>query len=675
VLNQNELLFKIDKQQINILLSDIFDTIVIREVHPEYVKKIFSKKLKEHYRLDLTSDEVYKFRFDIEAKLCKENQRNDYDLEFNFYSFTKELFNKLNDYNLLLIISYDDFEKTCRQLEIESEINTQKIDENIISIFKDAQKNNIDIYCLSDFYLPKDMIEELFILHGIDQYFKNIFVSSEYLLTKRSGKLYKKILSENFNNQKIAMIGDNQHSDIKMAEEHGIDTFWIDRKKQYEYYDYHMKNNSSTKIFKEKIHAILENTHHSKNSNKIFYQELSFTLYYYISLLYFELVSKNIKDVFLFSREGEFLKKLLDIYLKVNNIKTIRTHYLIVSRKSTFITSLKPLKEEDFETLFRQYRKMSIMNFLKSLNFKPEEIIQIKDNFSKDINSIEEDLPTSKQYNELLGNDYFREIYENKRTFQKEYLKKYIEDFSVDVYKDGLAIVDVGWKGTIQDHIYKLYDKEVFVSGFYLGLVTDLMQDQKNQKIGLVFDYKKEDIYDKIFKENISLFEVFLGASHGSADHYKENNNGFIEPITHQEKEEKEIFKTIISPIQEVVYKKFIELTNEFKLSHISILDLKREVAKIHSRMIYSPTKEEIRFFRELYHYENFGLFEFSEFNKYQTDNYKHKIKNIVTFIKSPKKFLETGFWKAATLDDIGLLKLYYIYAQYKKFKIFKGKK
>jgi HAD superfamily hydrolase (TIGR01549 family) len=667
---------KVEKfQDMDIMLSDIFDTIILRTVHPEYVKKIFSKKLKEYYHLPLSSDDLYQMRFDIEAKLCQENQKNGFDLEFNFYSFCQELFDKLQKSNFLVNQSYIDFEIVCKNLEIESEINTQKIDQDIIDIFQEARENNIKIYCLSDFYLPREMILELFKLHKIDQYFEDVFVSSEYLLTKRSGRLYKKILAENFQNKKIIMMGDNRHSDIKMAEENGLDTFWLDRKDQYAYYDYHLKNNQSKKHFEKKIHSLLEDKQIAANPDKIFYQELSFTLYYFISLLYFELVSKGIKDIFLFSREGEFLKKLLDKYFEINNINNIQTHYLIVSRKSTFITSLQSLENEEFETLFRQYRKMSVINFLKSLNFQEDEISRIENSLNMDLNYVEEDLPTSESYRELLNNIDFRIIYENKRIEQKENLKSYIESFGVDIYTEGFVIMDIGWKGTIQDHLFKLYDREVTIKGFYLGLVIDLMPHEKNQKNGLVFDYKKKDIYDKVFQENISLFEVFLGASHGSADHYDMMTDGVVIPVTHEEEEEKIIFNNIIHPIQKVVYKKFTEIANEFKLSHFSILDMKNEVAKIHSRMIYSPTKEEVRFFRNLYHFENFGLFEFSEFNKFQTDSYSKKVKNILKFLRGPKKFLEAGFWKASTLDDIGLLKLYYIYAQYKKFKIFKGKK
>ena len=232
--------------------------------------------------------------------------------------------------------------------------------------------------------------------------------------------------------------------------------------------------------------------------------------------------------------------------------------------------------------------------------------------------------------------------------------------------------MDIGWKGTIQDHLFKLYDKEVNVKGFYLGLVTDLMQNAKNTKKGLVFDYQVPEKYDVIFKENIPLFEVFLGASHGSADYYSLDSNNKIIPITHEEQEEHDIFEFTISPMQNNVYEKFIEISNEFKLSHYSILDMKEFVAENHGNMILFPSQKKVRFFRNLYHYENFGLFEFSTFDKYRTNSFIQRLKYIKQFVTNPRKFLEFTFWKAAALDDIGLLSVYKIYNKKKFHNFFK---
>lgn len=78
------------------------------------------------------------------------------------------------------------------------------------------------------------------------------------------------------------------------------------------------------------------------------------------------------------SREGQLLKKLFDLlqstFLHKNKIQT---YYFYVSRRSTLIPSLTNPDVEDFDIIFRQYKKISLENFLLNLNFSDEEIKQI----------------------------------------------------------------------------------------------------------------------------------------------------------------------------------------------------------------------------------------------------------------------------------------------------------
>lgn len=679
-MKNNEQLFldldkKIKNKEMDILIFDIFDTIILRKVHPEYVKKIFSKKLKEHYTLKISSEELYRYRFDIEEALCKTNEMKGFDLEFNFFELTQSLYVELYKKGFIDdSVLEKEFVKTCEELELEVELLTQEIDQDVIKLAKDAKANNIKIYCLSDFYLTKKMINQLFVYHNINDIFEDIFVSCEYLLTKRSGRLYDFIVPKYFSGQKVAMIGDNQHSDFRVAKEKGLEAFLLDRNKQYEYYEKHFKSVNKKVHMSDVVSNIISKNALNNRSNNVYFQEVAYTLYYFIYLLAQKAKSENIKHLFFLSREGEFLKKIFDSFLDYHDIRNIKTHYLQVSRKSTFIASLDKLEDETFETLFRQYRKLSIKGFLKSLNFRAKDIMSIKEDFKQDINIVQEDLPTSELFKSLLKLETFSEAYEHRRVQQKNNLKEYIYSFDADIEKDGFHIVDAGWKGTMQDHLFRLLEEKVQMNGFYIGLVADMVEHSLSKKQGLVFDYKNPDRYDKVFLENISLFEVMLGASHGSADSYMKED-GKIRVITHEEKEEKEIFDNLISKIQNSLIPILDELTERFSLSHISLLDMKRDVAKMHARIIYSPTKEEVRFFRNLYHYENFGLFQFSEFNQHQSNSLINNTKNIVKFIKNPKIFLDISFWKAASLDDLGLLSLYYVYAKYKKIKIFKGLK
>lgn len=95
------------------------------------------------------------------------------------------------------------------------------------------------------------------------------------------------------------------------------------------------------------------------------YSNYCFLLYLYAERLYKELIREEIQDIYFLSREGEFLKKVFDLYLEKIKDKSIHTHYLYVSRKATYPASLKPLGVEQF-ALLRRYPQLSVSDFLEN---------------------------------------------------------------------------------------------------------------------------------------------------------------------------------------------------------------------------------------------------------------------------------------------------------------------
>lgn len=656
----------IDNNKIDVLFFDIFDTIVTRNVHPEYVKKIFSKRLQEEFAIRKTDIDIYKVRNRLESELCKENEANGYDLEFKFDDMLVKLYKELHLKEKNITLEY--FLEFCNKIELNVEEKVQNLDLEVIELAKYAQTKQVKTVCLSDFYHNTENIKKLFDFHEISSFFDEIYVSSDFLLTKRTGRLYKEIIDKYFKNDKIAMIGDNLISDYQNALKYNILAHKLDRKEQFEFYDKHQKSVHTPKNLQNQLDSIFV-----KKYEYIDFKELSFTIFYFIYKLYLELKMKNIKNIFFFSREGQFLKTIFDDFLELNNLsKDIKSHYLIVSRKSTFICSLKALEKENFETLFRQYRRMSILDFLKNLNFN-NDIIQEISNII-DINKVQEDLPTSEAFVKLKNIQVFKNTYEKNRLEQKNNIIKYIEQFGVNIYDEGISIVDAGWKGTIQDHLFLIFDKKIQFNGYYIGLLIDLMKNEKNYKKGLIFNYDNKDKFYNIYSENTSLYEVFLGANHGSADKYIEVK-GKIEVKKFLDEKEELIFEKYIKPFQKTSKMYIDEIIKIFDLAHHSPLEIEKYMVSKHSRMVHYPTKKEVQFFKKLYHYENFGNFGYSEFSNRDNLSLKQRVKNLINFLKNPKKTLNSGFWKAATLDDLGLFFLYKFYVKYREYKNKIGKK
>ena len=79
----------------------------------------------------------------------------------------------------------------------------------------------------SDMYLTRDVVEKILANCGYTGY-EFLFLSSEVGLTKASGHLFSYVAEKmHVSPQKILHIGDNQQSDIHMAEEIGLKTFFF----------------------------------------------------------------------------------------------------------------------------------------------------------------------------------------------------------------------------------------------------------------------------------------------------------------------------------------------------------------------------------------------------------------------------------------------------------------
>ncbi len=651
----------------SIYFYDIFDTIISRKVQPEYIKKIWSRDIAQMYSLKEGAKGVYAARNEIESKLCKDNEAAGNDLEFRYADMLSSLYERLKPDTDL-----ESFAANCRNSEFAIETRNQYVCDDVVEKIKERRAEGAKIYCVSDFYLPVDFIKEMFEFHGICGLFDGFYISSEYLLTKRSGKLYDYVIKDlALNPSDVLMTGDNKWSDVECAVQHGLNAEHIDRTERHNEYQ----------AFLEKYDNYDAASHIMslyKKCNRDDYEDLTFSLYRFIEKLYYELLGGSVKNVFFLSREGEFLKKLFDKYqaerVYDENMR-IRTHYLMVSRKATLMVSLKPLDEEPFEMIFRQYINISLFDFLSSLGFEESEQEEIGRQLGADIHEKVTDLPRHEIFSNLKANEYFRKLYEEKRTTQHDNFTKYLESFGVDFDKENMCLVDVGWKGTIQDNILVYFGGEKTVKGLYLGLVAAGKESPYNIKKGLLFDSVNGGIstYFDIYNENKSIYEVILGATHGSADHYV-LENGMVTVATAQKKEERELYNTLIAPIQKGIYELFVKLDDGLRDRYYDMEETDRTWADIHARLVFLPTKNQIDIFYKIYHFENFGVFEFTKFKTAEHISLKMRCKNFKRMMKERRNFFLSSFWGVVALRDAGLSVFIRPYGYYMYNRFFKNK-
>jgi len=659
-----------------VVCFDYFDTLITRTVFPEATKQLAAKQLGSLFGNSLGWRTIYELRSGFEKRICEENKEVGNELEFSLDELAVRMYEALkNIHGLPRWINQEHFITIFSDIEIQTELLVQKPSPVMIDLLRFLHGNKARLCLISDFYLSRLQLDRILDFHSIGSLFENIFVSADFNLSKGgAGKLYGEAASVmGCHPRDMLMIGDNIHADCEMAKHAGLQVIHLDRTKQYVKYDelqqLSQEGTSGQNFLEEKFEKIF------KKHQVPFFTEMGLSLWLFTHRLFLQLIKDDVAELFFCSKEGEFLRKLFIQYQDIcfgNQI--IQSHYLLVSRKATFICSLDSIENEDFSRLFANYSDISFKEFLLSLNFSEETAQNICKIHDLEYDLRFHNLKSTEEFRELINSPAFRKLYEAHRFEQKTNFLRYLKKFGAAREENSIALVDVGWKGSIQNNIFKSLDGRVVVRGYFIGLLSPTEVGKDNQKCGILFgDVPEHSPFIHAYNNNRSLFEMLLGATHGSADGYFTKDSFQTQRAARKsiEKEgcaddeelvisvldlpeERELYLQKIKPLQDGFIAMNYELTKEYCQSTDSCPDLEW-FAKHHARMVFKPQKSEVDFYSRLYHLENFGLFEFTDFQTEQNIPMLQKVKNLKMLLQHRGGVLETGVWPPVIFRRLGL--------------------
>lgn len=652
-----------------IVCVDYFDTVVIREVEPEYTKEIASQLLSQLLGGKISGDQLYEHRQHLEREIIEANCAETGELEFSLIDFSSSFYSFLrNQYPQLQRISCEHFTRDILDIEVAVEIAVQQVCPRMLQALREMKKAGVRLVLASDFYVPESYFNRIIQHHGIQDLFERMYVSVDHGQSKGAGTLYGTIARDfHCAPEQILMIGDNEHADVKMAQKEGLQAILVSRPEQRRFYENFRRKTVNGDEAPQKSFSQL------RFQGEFAGMASSFWLFCH--RLFEELIRKGVRDVFFLSKEGEFLKKLFERYqVDLYGQLRVKGHYLLASRKATFLASLAPFPAEDFSRLLDHYRDISIRDFLQSLNFTDDLVARLCAQLSWDCDEVIMDLKKSDKLREVVALPLFRKEYQENRQAQRNNFKEYLDSFGVNYRDDGLFLVDVGWKGSIQDNIYFILGQEVELQGYFIGSYNPTTLKMNNRKKGLLFEnYPSETPFYKVYNNNRSLFEIMLGASHGSADCYltpeqfrnrddasnlKIQNRvkgkcGDILVMTLDLPLERELYDTVVKNLQNNIFSYFCKLDKKYVQLKCKQPDA-QWFALNHAKMVFTPTKSMVDLFSELYHLENFGLFTFSNFKSDNTVSIPARLRNLYNLVRNPS-ILESGIWPPIILRRLGL--------------------
>lgn len=630
---------------------DFWDTLVHRKVSSDSIKQIWALEMSKLFP-DISAKEIYEIRLLSEKSISKRYSC------YNYGQLIQEFIVQLANYKRKCF-DWKEVKENALKIEYEVEFSNIYRDDKIYDLITAVLKQNKKIYIVSDFYHDKCFLADLLKDIGYPQFYEDIFVSCEYDVSKAQMGLYDLVMEKlNVQSNEVCMIGDNYRVDYLKAKLIGLNAV------HYKHDEY--KENKRIK----ELENLLWKT--AKENIANYYETYSFTLFYFIEKLYNKMKKENVKNLFFLAREGKFLKKLFDYYIEMREEYTIKTHYIYVSRRSTYLPSLTNLGDETFDVLFAM-PTYSISSFLDNLNYNSDEkntICDVANKCGVSFDKVIDHFNKSSEFKWLLSCREFIDTYELKRVESKEIIMRYFNQYNVDFEQEGFHLVDVGWKGTIQDNIYKIFDKKIHVSGSYVGLVELTNVVGTNFKEGLLFDetYPMSDNVD-IWSSNRLVYEDILHADHPATKAYCISNSEVV-PVF--DRAEDEILGTISAQLQEDIFTLYKKIIPIFSGTVYTASDLDVVFRKIIVHGIKKCSREDVRRYNLMCnaHYGNFLNFQTIQ----EVRNNRSFKERILIYLRYFKKiniiFSDMFFLKfSVPLASKGLGGLFWLYREIVYFK------
>jgi hypothetical protein len=352
--------------------------------------------------------------------------------------------------------------------------------------------------------------------------------------------------------------------------------------------------------------------------------------YIFITDLHFELVRNNLKHVVFLSREGEVLKALFDSYLGTIKNNEIQTFYFYTSRKAMILVGREKFQLNDFDKLLSEFKDLSIKEFLQALHFDSEIINFLGLKLLIDMNSkITTNNIVTIDAEQLFSSPIFNQHYESLCYLHSNNFKVYFESV-IPRDETSIAIVDIGWKGTMQDSFTRIFKNKKKLYGYYFGITEKTTIYENSSKTGILFDYfsSNKSLYS-LAKNDFSFFENVFFASHSSLNSYL--TDGKLKFETKFDEEEK-LIRTAIKPFQIILKDKVLALFNSPVLP-LTTLEKNKVIFDSYERIIFDSSKSYLLLRKNILnnHSDNFGYNKkYSEVKKIKRYS---KIPSLITLV------------------------------------------
>lgn len=495
------------------------------------------------------------------------------------------------------------------QMDLTVEKETSYPDPTIAALLeKDIER----VICVSDFYHDADALSALLTHHKLDQV-EEVYASCDHLLPKRTGALFDVVLEgEECTPDALFHVGDRADADVTMPRQRGIDAeqyinLWHDAHAAEDHARFWSHVNGDTRRHQEALMRLLKLPATDGNT-PLPVEAMGVVVAGFGMRIIEDAMRLGVDKVFFCTREGVFFRTVYDA-LAQEDVFELGSYpasdTLHVSRRATFGPSLKTFTMKELMRLWNQYSQQSLGMLATSLNIDAAdwEPFAAAENLSMDETI---DLPwEDTRVQRLMRDQAFIDSVRIALWEKRAGLQTYLTSKGLGTKAQGKTMmVDIGWRGTIQDSLSELVRGDVH--GSYLGLDFFINQQPANTtKSAYLFD--RNHSFDFAVHEYSALEFLFNSAGGSVISH----DDGV--PVTEISEGEESVITGPVAGFQAQILATLPAIARYVRDHGLVSQDLQQLSRRIVRSYMANPPKEVASAFATLDHNETFGTGSFDD--------------------------------------------------------------
>lgn len=609
--------------QAQLATFDVWDTLLRRRCHPDEVKLFTARHVHVHLRArlrdpDATPWSLMEARIRIERRIGAQRRNIDgvddeYDIIEVLTAWLEEVCDLAPDQRAA------ELAEQIAQRELEQEIHVSYPDIRGLELARQARTARRA--AVSDFYMGEPFLRRILEAHAPDVRFDHVFVSCDCRLNKRSGRLFQHIhRTLGVTPDAHIHVGDNHASDVENARALGVHATHFRHPPEDERHADHQERfshrphalDSTVELLDRDIRAASRPPEeYTPKQRELFHAGARMAPVFagLVMLAAEEAIRLGAPTVFYFTREGEFFRR---IHLAMAPVEPTgaplpRATLLHVSRMSTFFPSLRDFTPEELMRIWTMYSSQSMSQlfdsfhvplfatepFLRRYGIEPKETIcgPWRDNRAR----------------AFLKDPLVRHLLARAQDERRNLLFQYFgrRGFTRDL--EHAVIVDIGWRGTIQDNIAILFPKTQ-IHGFYLGLLKFLNPQPPNAfKTAFGPDANRDEPAIADIIRFVVPFEMVSNSGNGSVREYVRNPQGESVPAALIDPGESRVYEQFTKYFQAGAIAAAPEVARWMRRHAVTPQEMRPFCLQLMKSLAFDPPRVLTEAFFALTHNETFG--------------------------------------------------------------------